>query len=432
MKLSNILQLLVALAASLFAVFPSYGHEQHTTVNVKTIKATGEISGFPSHQNHVTKQPGNDAILVGIAGAERRDHPCYMEFTWTRQNDTEHRTFVTKWHSEPCRNDESSDNSFEHTRLAKRDGGLGIASIRVCNNNNKRLKGVEISSVREITETGTISGDLELDGEYVRPNCADWDERSSCDAGQVAVGVNVYFDNEGATGLELVCGSPLLDRGLVSGPITEPVEPGTQHKSGLSGYRGKQTTRVMIGTDVTLPNEPLRHYGITSVLLSEHNDRPCQIKLFGRALDWSSTTETRMLGQLELDRCGSFPAWADILNPNLADEGNQFLIGIEVKCNSGNRNNNRIKGLKLFGGSIDHNGNILAIDSSDSETQKNCGDFAKSEQVFCHDTHNGNKFAVAVGLEMHHEDDAFTGIELICRDIMVGEYPALKTDSEGF
>jgi len=68
--------------------------------------------------------------------------------------------------------------------------------------------------------------------------------------------------------------------------------------------------------------------------------------------------------------------------------------------------------------------------------QKNCGDFTRLERVFCHDTHNGSKFAVAVavavGFVIHHEDDAFTGIELICRNITVDEYPALQTDSESF
>jgi hypothetical protein len=33
---------------------------------------------------------------------------------------------------------------------------------------------------------------------------------------------------------------------------------------------------------------------------------------------------------------------------------------------------------------------------------------------------------------MHHEDDAFTGFKLICRDVKVDEYPALLQDSKGY
>lgn len=428
-------QILTALLVLL--MLPVHGHDQHTLVDEKTIGATGEISGFPSHQNHDTRQPGNDAILVGIAGAEKQDHPCFMEFTWARRNDTEHRNFTTTWKNEPCDGDENTDNSFEFNRLASRDGRFGIASLRVCNNNkdNKRLKGVEIKQVGEILESGVVSAGLNFEGKYERANCATWDKASDCDPGEIAVGVNIYFDDEGATGLELICAAAKLERELITGPITEPVDQGTQHQSALSGYAGEQTTRVMVGSNVNLPNAPLRHYGITSIAMIEHNNRPCQIKLFGRALDWRNTNESRMLGEIETERCGFTLAGADALLPDLTNEsGTLFMVGGGVRCNSSNRGNDRIKGLKLLGGRIDDNGNILQIDGVDSDDQPptNCGDFTRSVDVECRDSDIASRFAVVVGLEMQHTDDAFTGFRLICRDITIGEYPALLKDSEGF
>jgi hypothetical protein len=262
-----------------------------------------------------------------------------------------------------------------------------------------------------------------------------WDEASDCDLGEIAVGVNVYFDDEGATGLELICAAAELEQALVSGPITEAVNPGVQHQSALSGYEGQRTTRVIVGTGVELPNPPLRHYGITSIALIEHNNRPCQIKLFGRALDWRNTQESRMLGELTLERCGNLPVWADALTPSLAEEsGDLYLVAAEVVCNSSNRNNDRIKGLKLLGGRIDETGNIVRIDGNNADVQPpgNCGDFSRSVEVQCRDSDIGARFAVAVGLEMHHTDDAFTGFRLICRNVTIDDYPALQQDSEGF
>ena len=410
----------------------------HLLIDAESITETDEVSGFPSHQNFVTRQPGNDAILVGIGGAEVSDKPCYMRLTWTRANNSEHRTFTTEWHNDPCKGNEDTDKDYEEVKLKQRDGSVGISAINMCNSSkdHKRMKGVKITSMREITESGSVNASLNLDdnhNELLRPNCNDnWDTASSCAGEKVAQGINIYFDDEGATGLELICATPRLDQELVTGPITEPVAPGTQHKTGLTGYSGRRTTRVMIGTNVDLPNAPLRHYGITSIMMAENNDRPCQIKLFGRALDWTTSKNSRMLGQLTLDRCGSnLSTWVDILNPSLTDEGDLFVVGAEVDCNSGNKNNNRIKGLKIMGGPIDDNGSIWTVEGSDADTNQNCGDFTNKE-VYCYDTHNSGKHAVAVGLEMHHEDDAFTGFALVCRDLIVDEYPALKTDSDGF
>ena len=39
---------------------------------------------------------------------------------------------------------------------------------------------------------------------------------------------------------------------------------------------------------------------------------------------------------------------------------------------------------------------------------------------------------IAVGLLMHHDGRAFTGIQLICRDVVSGPYTTLKQDSMGY
>ncbi len=39
---------------------------------------------------------------------------------------------------------------------------------------------------------------------------------------------------------------------------------------------------------------------------------------------------------------------------------------------------------------------------------------------------------IAVGLVMHHDGDAFTGIELVCRDVLSIGYTTLQQDSTGY
>ena len=114
--------------------------------------------------------------------------------------------------------------------------------------------------------------------------------------------------------------------------------------------------------------------------------------------------------------------------PQLTNRSDQFLVGIEV-CDSRNRNNDRIKGLWLFPGTISDTG-FVSLQSSSSDTRPNCG--ISADRVFCKDRFGGSSYSVAVGLVLHHSDDAFTGMELVCRDVTIGEYPALKSDSLGY
>ena len=230
----------------------------HIIIGPGTTADAGQVSGWPSHQNHDTRKPGNGAILYGIGGSEEGNKPCHIELLWSRQNDTEHRLFTTEWHRAPC--GPNRTRSFDETRLALPPPQSAIRAIKVCTNkkDNRKLKGVAITSASEITEGGgkwiTVP---QVTGTYENANCAEWHKPSVCPTAHVAVGLKIYHDADGASGLELICGSAGLDPQLVESVWTEKVVEGEQILSPVAGTAGTKM-RIMIGTEVSLPNDPLR------------------------------------------------------------------------------------------------------------------------------------------------------------------------------
>ncbi len=407
---------------------PALADGAQVDVDAASIAANGSVSGFPSHQNFTTRQPGNGALLYGIRGGETRDHPCHLELLWSRQNDTAHELFVTEWHREPCSADDRTD---EEVRLSNPSPAEGIAALEVCNNNqdNRRLKGVRITKAGEIAFFGAphLAGAPDVEGKFERLNCADWDEASTCPANNVAVGVNIYHDEEGATGLELICAVPRLQSPLAS-LSTVPKPEGPALLSPLAGEAGTKL-RVMIGTNVDLPNDPLRYYGITSVMIEEAGDRPCRVVLFGGALDSDKGPDNRKLAEASLTPCNPMPP-IDILLVKLSEQSNHFLAAVDV-CNSRSGGNDRIKGLKLRPAHLRDDG-IRTLETTVADFQPNCGNTYGLKECPEWSVSDNRRGMIAIGLLMHHDGRAFTGIQLICRDVVSGPYTTLKQDSLGY
>ncbi len=407
---------------------PALADGAQVDIEANSIAANGSVSGFPSHQNFTTRQPGDGALLYGIRGGETRDHPCHLELLWSRQNDTAHELFTTEWHRDPCSADDRTD---EEVRLSHPSPAEGIAALQVCNNNqdNRRFKGVKITKAGDIETFGAPhpAGEPDVEGKFQRPNCADWAEASTCPANQLAVGVNIYHDEEGATGLELICAVARLQAPLAS-LSAAPIPEGTTLLSPLAGEAGT-TLRVMIGTNVTLPNDPLRYYGITSVMIEEAGDRPCRVALFGGALDSDKGPDDRKLAEASISGCHP-GGLIDIMLADLRKEPNHFLAAIDV-CNSHSRHNDRIKGLQLRAAHLRDDG-TRTLEYTDSDFQPHCGVTYGYQECPDWSVSDNRSGKIAVGLLMHHDGAAFTGIQLICRDVVSGPYTTLKQDSTGY
>ena len=186
--------------------------------------------------------------------------------------------------------------------------------------------------------------------------------------GGIVVGVNIYCNDEGATGLEPICGAAEL----VTSPVSlytarDPDRP--ELLSPVAGVAGRQL-RVMIGTNVSLPNVPLHDYGITSVLLEEAGDKPCRVVLWGGVLDGDKGPDGRKLAEASLAGCNP-GGLIDIVHPSLKENPDRFLAAVDV-CNSSNKHNDRIKGLRLRGAHLQMSG-VYVLAETASEFQPNCG-----------------------------------------------------------
>ncbi len=422
----------------------------HIIVDEKTIKDAGTVSGWPSHGHNDVRQPGNGAILYGIGGSEEGDNPCYIELLWSRQNASEHRLFTAEWHRGPC--GAKRTKSHDETRLALAPPQSAIRAIKVCTNkkDNRKLKGVAITSASEITEyAGKWITVPKITGEYENANCAEWHKASACPTAHVAVGLKIYHDEDGASGLELICGSAGLDPQLDDVVFTEKIKEGEQLLSPVAGTAGTKL-RVLIGDGVKLPNDPLRHYGITSVLITEDDDKPCQVALYGGVLDPLKGPQGRLLGEGRLSKCMHFNI-GDLVNPLAIGQGTKihmllpsvghlqdhFVNGVQV-CDSKTNKNERIKGLGLHPVRVDKNGVVhlwkppgLPIPAKSKDRHTNRGDFgttAKTEPKYCPEPDR----MIGVGVVMHYEGKSFTGMQLVCRRVTAGKTDPLTKDADGY
>jgi hypothetical protein len=180
---------------------------------------------------------------------------------------------------------------------------------------------------------------------------------------------------------------------------------------------------------VSLPNDPTRDYGITSVLLEEAGDKPCRIALWGGALDGDKGPDGRKLAEASLDGCNT-GGRIDILHPSLKQYPDRFLAAVDV-CNSQNRNNDRIKGLRLRGAQLRTTG-VHTLEETAADFQPNCG--VSTGWAECQGWNGGQQIngTIAVGLVMHHDGKAFTGIQLVCQYVYTGAPQTLAKDGTGY
>jgi hypothetical protein len=241
-------------------------------VDENTIQASA-ISGFDSGGPGSLFQPGDDALLDAIGGAERGNRPCFLRFQWLR-NLGEPERFATRFFRAPCASDDDGRASFEETGLAAGSPVHGIGAIRVCDNdgNDQRLKGVEITEARSLSASGDAQPVVPfgIEGEFQRPNCRQWQNEARCDDNKVAIGVRVFDDQDGVSGLQLICATARVSDDaapLALAPLYR-LNP-TAVTTALSGSALAGDTEVRVG--------PADNYAITQIGQRERLDHPCHL-----------------------------------------------------------------------------------------------------------------------------------------------------------
>ena len=210
----------------------------------------------------------------------------------------------------------------------------------------------------------------------------------------------------------------------IIGHAADPSRPvfefsNTHHQTGISGFSAESETIREPGNDAFL-------YGIE---FDEVGDKPC----FILAHWWRNTRDdTKNDFTTKFDICKkTVTGDQSLIFSNGASE--QKAVSAIQACNN-NKNNHRMKGVKLFGSFVDRNGDGKVTDISApalSFQRPNCHEPFKAKRS-CDDG------SVAIGLVIEHTDDEITGLGLKCAkpvikpvkltDNIVNTYSAMEAD----
>ena len=172
------------------------------------------------------------------------------------------------------------------------------------------------------------------------------------------------------------------------------------HWQGISGYSGALLT-CPIGDDASL-SHPADEYGLTGIGISEVNNKGKQLRLYGRQMGVGATGNPLV---------GFDTIAGNILlgSTNYVQLGTNRYIRAVRACNN-NNNDHKLKGLQVMSAYIDDDEYVAEPGMADIYEQPNCDDW--DSWVTCPEGE------VAVAVRMNHENDAFTGIELQCAEVV--------------
>lgn len=145
--------------------------------------------------------------------------------------------------------------------------------------------------------------------------------------------------------------------------------------------------------------------GISAVTWGERNNVPCQIVISARNLDGTSNVPA---GSKAQNRCTTTSASKTV---EFAENPRFFVRGIATCGSKVNRNEKRIKGIKIVAAKVwQTKHQVDALATSDAESNPNCYE-PWHDTVYCDDGW------VASGLDVHRDGDAIVGLALRCRQV---------------
>ena len=154
-----------------------------------------------------------------------------------------------------------------------------------------------------------------------------------------------------------------------------------------------------------------QHVGLDAIWIEESRDRPCRIYLVPKPLgEKSKAAKTIVSGcraTLPLDL-----RWASVGG---SEHPRQFIHGIST-CNSKNKNNDRIKGVRVFGARVWKTApridERVPLDLNLDHFEKtNCDKDTWTSPKFC------DQGFVAAGLNVYREEEDIVGLALRCRQV---------------
>lgn len=244
--------------------------------------------------------------------------------------------------------------------------GHAVTAIRICaRRSNDRLKGVELRHARPTPQGLTSQGTVRFE----RRNCNEWmPDFISCPAGQVARGFRIHRDEVSIVGMGLQCAEVHFAprRKTSGGPIS--VRPPPPPPPQLSLNRSPEhVTDISGDADERFEMTGGRHAVVESIEFRERNDRPCFLRVRFRTHrpDVARTDDT-------FDGCDGNSRSAKTVSIDHITSELRAVAGLRI-CQR--RQNDRLKGVQVFGARITEGGvgHDQAITESDERT--NCNEW---------------------------------------------------------
>lgn len=155
-----------------------------------------------------------------------------------------------------------------------------------------------------------------------------------------------------------------------------------------SGFSGTKITPVGAASD---------HTAVTLINSKERNNVPCYLHITKHDINGSSTP--------------GYTTWDECNGTSVEYKGIGFTLGTGlyvygIQACTNNKNNQRVKGIRVFGGPI-QDGVIQQIGLFDEFTRPNCSNWHSA--VYC------EPGEVATKVRIHHTGDEINGLSLACR-----------------
>lgn len=203
---------------------------------------------------------------------------------------------------------------------------------------------------------------------------------------------------------------------------TIPHPVGSKQYSGVSGSRGDIIREVDFFNPAMTSQGTFNAAWLTGIRVSERMDRPCRVDITGlRPIEYGRS-RTHELWYENL-RAGDCDTTSDLQvsvrmsqsSPAPAAGGDASVIGQVQVCHN-DRDNRRVKGLRINGSRIRSDGTLVVEGNADAAERPNCRTWAPA--VICPAN------TMATGLVVHSseasgDNEQIVGLQLICREVSI-------------
>ena len=166
------------------------------------------------------------------------------------------------------------------------------------------------------------------------------------------------------------------------------------HETGLSGYAGTKVKKVGLASDI---------HAVHEIKIGEWEDHPCYLRAYKSDIN-HKTAQTYE----DWNRCeeGGYNFFSQ---KTLGWEETTYnkIRGLAVCTNK--KKNHRMKGLKVYGTAVYHDGSLVHQSNPQIVERPNCKIWHRA--VFCPAQY------IATKVVIHHTGDETNGLGLICRKV---------------